>query len=118
MEARWAARKSMPIKPEKQTRLSRIGEIHCKRSLQKYPSSRKLTPDFWNSESIVVFLNTSLTLTHGRLPFREMWREEAKLQQQRNNAQEQLRTAERNLASTMDKVRSTSEHPQALTESK
>jgi len=44
-------------------------------------------------------------LAHGRLLFREMWREEAKLQQQRNNAQEQLRTAERNLASTMDKVR-------------
>lgn len=34
-----------------------------------------------------------------------MWREEAKLSQQRNNAQEQLRSAERNLASTMDKVR-------------
>lgn len=34
---------------------------------------------------------------------REMWREEAKLKQQRSNAQEQLRTAERFLAGTMDK---------------
>jgi len=49
-------------------------------------------------------LDTTLALTHDPLLFREMWREEAKLQQQRNNAQEQLRTAERNLASTMDKV--------------
>ncbi len=33
-----------------------------------------------------------------------MWREEAKISQLRNNAQQQLREAERNLASTMDKV--------------
>lgn len=38
---------------------------------------------------------------------RELWREEAKLRQQKDNAQEQLRTAERSLASTMDKVRNT-----------
>jgi structural maintenance of chromosome 3 (chondroitin sulfate proteoglycan 6) len=36
-----------------------------------------------------------------------MWREEARLSQLRNNAQEQLREAERNLASTMDKVSAT-----------
>ncbi|KAF8316702.1 RecF/RecN/SMC N terminal domain-containing protein [Cantharellus anzutake] len=34
---------------------------------------------------------------------KEMWREDAKLSQLKNNAQQQLREAERNLASTMDK---------------
>jgi len=38
-----------------------------------------------------IFLGATRTHVRDRLSSREIWREEAKLQQQRNNAQEQLR---------------------------
>ena len=105
MKVPWAALKSTLSRLGRPTSLSRIGGLYCKRSLLKYLSSRKVTSHSWNNESMKIFLGAIRTRIHDRLSSREMWREEAKLQQQRNNAQEQLRTAERNLASTMDKVR-------------
>lgn len=53
------------------------------------------------SAQIATLKNESAELTERR---KELWREETKLASQINQASEELRSAERNLASTMDKV--------------